>query len=91
MRIQTYVNFKLRSGKVMVAGTYDDSQKPFPDEIYEEIEKNRSVQDRSRWTLRIIEESAAPSSPDSNLMDTMDTQANVIDTQQKPKKRKRKK
>lgn len=92
MKIETYVTFKLRNGDKMFAGIYDDSKKPFPAEIYEEIEKNRSTEDRSRWTLRILDESAASSSsPDPDLMNTMDDGTNTVETQQKPKKRSRKK
>lgn len=90
MRIETFVNFKLRSGRVLLAGIHDDAKEPFPEEIYEEIEKNRSTENRGRWTLRILDESAA-SSPDPDLMNTMDTQANTVDTSGTKKKRSRKK
>lgn len=93
MIIETYVNFKLRNGKgVMKAGRYDDRKKPFPDEIYEEIESNRK---EKRFTLRILDDTpssaVSKSKEEDEVMDTMDKEEDVIETETKKRPRKKRK
>ena len=92
MKIETFVNFKLRNGRVLVAGFYDDSNKAFADELYEEIEKHKNGFSRK---LRIIsktpakpkEEPKSKEEPKVETMNTMDSEEEVLETDSKSKKK----
>lgn len=86
MKIETKVNFKLRKGGILPAGKYDDAKKPFPEEIYEEIEKNRGEK-RSRWTLKILDDSSESSTEELN---TMDTGEDTVETKKKTRRKRKK-
>jgi len=87
MKIKTMVNFKLRNNApLMLKGIYDDSEEPFPKEIYEEIERNKSGK---RRTLVILEDGKpkkvpAPA-PASKQMEMLDKSAEIqtVETEEK--------
>jgi hypothetical protein len=77
MKIKTMVNFKLRNNApLMLKGIYDDSEEPFPKEIYEEIERNKSGK---RRTLVILEDGKPKKvpAPASKSMEMLDKGAEI--------------
>jgi len=98
MIIETLVNFKLRNGKgTMLAGRYNDREKPFPDEIYEEIDSNKQGK---RHTLRILDDTPSSAVSKSTKkqpqeehedMNTMDEEEDIVDTKEKKRPRKKRK
>ena len=88
MKIKTMVNFKLRNNApLMLKGIYDDSEEPFPKEIYEEIERNKSGK---RRTLVILDDGKpkkvpAPASA-AKPMEMLDKSAEIqtVESETKP-------
>jgi hypothetical protein len=86
MKIKTMVNFKLRNNApLMLKGIYDDSEEPFPKEIYEEIERNKSGK---RRTLVILDDGKpkkvpAPASA-AKPMEMLDKSAEIQTVESEP-------
>lgn len=104
MKIQTLVNFKLKNGNILRKGIYDDSEKPFPTEIYEEIkfsertnkvallrQKKIIVLEKTLKAVPIIEEKQVEVPEEVNTLETTEEVIETVKEEVVDKKRKRKK
>ena len=100
MKIETLVNFKMSDNTVWKKGRYDDTDKPFPDELYEEIDKHMENRVKKK-KLIVIDDGNITKQKQEELeeeVNTLDTGEDVIETTEKapekskakPKTRKRK-
>lgn len=99
MKIRTFVNFKMSSGQIWGAGIYDDSAKPFPKELYDEIQITRGLIPGKR-KLEILVDNPKPveepaksvEQQDYEVTTTLDTSEDSVETSNVDRKiRKRKK
>ena len=87
MKIRTFVNFKMSNGEIWLKGVYDDTDKPFPKELYDEIKANRKVPFAGNRKLEILVDDVKQKEEVKELPEeanTLDTSMDSVETSDSP-------
>ncbi len=81
MIIELLANLKLKNGRILNAGVYDDSKITLPEEIYREVEIMKNGE-RSPSVVRVVKEDAPkPTAPKENEeINTLSQESDAVQT-----------